>query len=140
MEISLESIDPKVHLSNTNYPVIKTSRSNRLLHRLVALAWIPNPNNFPVVMHLDDNRLNFKASNLRWASHKDNVTQASFKGRLKRSNRIWKFYNEASTYFTQGKTKNWVRKHLHLGVVTVEKFWNTYKNQSYGTNNSLSQP
>lgn len=39
-----------------------------LLHRLVAIAFIPNPDNLPEVNHLDGNKLNCNVSNLEWAS------------------------------------------------------------------------
>lgn len=43
------------------------------IHRLIALAFIPNPNNLPEINHLDYNRRNFNISNLEWVSHQDNV-------------------------------------------------------------------
>jgi len=42
---------------------------NRLLHRLLAEAFIPNPENKPTVDHIDRNPANNKLSNLRWATH-----------------------------------------------------------------------
>lgn len=56
---------------------------NVKIHRLVAEAYIPNPNNLPVVMHLDDNPLNNRLENLKWGTQKDNVYDAINKGRLK---------------------------------------------------------
>lgn len=41
-----------------------------LMHRLVAIAFIPNPNNLPHVHHKDGNKLNNHASNLEWVSRK----------------------------------------------------------------------
>ena len=41
--------------------------------RLVALAYIPNPNNLPEVNHKDYNRANPNAKNLEWISRTDNV-------------------------------------------------------------------
>ncbi len=43
------------------------------VHRLVAEAFLPNPDNLPVVRHLDHNRSNNVVSNLRWGTHKDNM-------------------------------------------------------------------
>lgn len=43
-----------------------------LVHRLVALAFIPNPNNFNVVNHKDENRLNNCVSNLEWCTSQYN--------------------------------------------------------------------
>lgn len=51
------------------------------LHRLVAEAYIPNPNNLPVVMHKDDSPKNNHVSNLKWGTHKDNTWDSIIKGR-----------------------------------------------------------
>jgi hypothetical protein len=42
------------------------------IHRLVAEHYIPNPNNYNVVDHIDRNRLNNNVSNLRWCRSVDN--------------------------------------------------------------------
>lgn len=41
--------------------------------RLVALAYIPNPNNLPEVNHKDYNRKNSNVENLEWISRIDNI-------------------------------------------------------------------
>lgn len=43
------------------------------VHRLVAGAFIPNPDNHPIVHHRDDNPRNNRADNLMWCTQKENV-------------------------------------------------------------------
>jgi hypothetical protein len=51
------------------------------IHRLVALAFIPNPFGFPSVNHLDCNPENNHVSNLEWCDQKHNMNYASKMGR-----------------------------------------------------------
>ena len=44
------------------------------VHRLVAMLFIPNPNNKPYIHHIDGNRLNNKVDNLLWVT-RDEHTQ-----------------------------------------------------------------
>ena len=44
-----------------------------LLHRVVAEAFIDNPNGYEEVNHIDQNKFNNSASNLEWCTHKENV-------------------------------------------------------------------
>ena len=57
----------KSSFTNKNGVMIRTS-----IHRLVALAYIPNPNNYPIVNHLDENGTNNRVENLEWTTSKGN--------------------------------------------------------------------
>ncbi len=43
-----------------------------LIHRLIALVFIPNPNNYPCVNHKDEDTRNNCIENLEWCTHKYN--------------------------------------------------------------------
>lgn len=52
-------------------------------HRVVAIAFIPNPQNKPEINHIDNNRLNNRVDNLEWVTHEENVKWCAIQGRKK---------------------------------------------------------
>ena len=61
---------------HTQYYVVNLSKNNKsyhkLVHRLVAEAFIPNPDNLDTVDHINCDGLNNCVINLRWMSNLDN--------------------------------------------------------------------
>lgn len=55
---------------------IHGARKTYKVHRLVAMAFVPNPYALPIVLHLDNDPLNCNAENLAWGTQSDNVKQA----------------------------------------------------------------
>ena len=49
------------------------------VHRLVAMAFIPNPHNYPVINHKDENPANNEMSNLEWCSISYNTSYSNYK-------------------------------------------------------------
>lgn len=56
------------------------ARQYRLVHRLVAEAFLPRPAGCDVVMHIDNNKQNNRADNLSWATAQINSLHACFHG------------------------------------------------------------
>lgn len=76
------------HLSDDGYlkTYITDNNGKRLhasIHRLVALAYVPNPENLPEVNHEDGNKLNNHFRNLKWCDRKYNMGHALETGLLK---------------------------------------------------------
>ncbi len=68
--------------------------SKFMVHRLVASAYIPNPENKPTVDHDDRNRSNNRLDNLKWATHAEQAQNRSVENRktvdAKHSRKVWK--------------------------------------------------
>lgn len=77
-----------------NYPIAKVSISipgytrSLKISRLVALAYIPNPENKPCVCHKDNNPLNNNVDNLYWGTVQENITQKVKDGRSIRGSKF----------------------------------------------------
>lgn len=73
-----------------NYLMVALGRKNKkYIHRLVAIAFIPNPENKEEVDHIDCDTLNNEASNLKWVTRKENLNNPITKKRNSRARKGW---------------------------------------------------
>lgn len=61
------------------YLSVNGKRICRTAHRLVAEAFIPNPNMLPCINHIDENKKNNNVSNLEWCTHKYNTNYSKYR-------------------------------------------------------------
>ena len=54
-----------------------SKRKRVYLHRVIAEAFIPNPDNLPCINHKDENKLNNNVDNLEWCTYAYNLTYGS---------------------------------------------------------------
>lgn len=57
-------------------PRIDGKKYQLKVHRLVAIKYIPNPNNYPQINHIDGDKVNNNVDNLEWCSPKHNIQHA----------------------------------------------------------------
>ena len=67
----------KYLISGTGYPFVTLYKNKIgkmfLVHRLVAETFIPNPNNYKIVNHIDENPKNCNVNNLEWCTQSYNI-------------------------------------------------------------------
>lgn len=70
----------KPSIDKDGYKQVNLSKNGKCttykVHRLVALTFIPNPNNYPVINHIDGNKQNNKVDNLEWCTRSENDLHA----------------------------------------------------------------
>ena len=65
-----------VHISLNTKIKNKTKKKTMRLHKLVALYWIPNPDNLPIVGHKDNVKTHNFVENLYWTTYSENTQKA----------------------------------------------------------------
>lgn len=110
---------------------VRGSRIERRLHRLVAEAFIENPENLPFVNHIDGDKTNASLGNLEWVTPKQNAAHASENGLLRvgESSPHAKITEEQARAILedsrQGMSKNdLLQKHPYATIATVTKIAN----------------
>ena len=116
---------------SNGYPYVclrkKEINKNHLIHRLVAVAFLPNPHNLPEVNHIDGDKSNNSVENLEWCNRSYNLEHAVKIGlvesqckirrsvTVKRGEKIvtFKTMKDCAAFFgfKKGWLQNQIRKH-----------------------------
>lgn len=135
--------DGKVFKDNTllkprlfkGYLRVKINGSTHLVHRLVALTYIPNPENKPCVCHKDNNRTNNRVENLYWGTYKENTQQCIQDGRFKPGGRgiLDEFSINCLLYeYNLGKPRSILKKKFGVSDSSITRIINTHGKPRFG--------
>ena len=122
----------KPHLNN-GYLQVTLSKNSKakigLIHRLVAEAFIPNPENKPEVDHANTNKTDNNVTNLRWATGKENYQYAAEAGLIKigENNSSAKFTEEQVRYIR----KVYIPYHPEFGAKALAKKFGVHRETIY---------
>ena len=64
----------KASVHHTGYTRICIDKKDYRIHRLVAEAFIPNPNNLPMINHINEIKSDNRVENLEWCTNRYNIT------------------------------------------------------------------
>jgi hypothetical protein len=73
-----KTIQPSIHKKGYLQIILSINgkRIIKKLHRLVAITFLPNPDNLPEVDHIDDNKKNNNVNNLKWSTGLNNIRRS----------------------------------------------------------------
>ena len=89
----------------------------KIVHRLVAQAFIPNPNNLPEVNHIDSNKENNCVNNLEWCTSRENKIHSILYGNRKPI--LLKYEEEIYQKLIKGKTVRELAEEYNVSTMPI---------------------
>lgn len=122
---------------NRTYHILRTDNKRTRIQasRLVALTWIPNPENKPCVCHKDNDRTNNRVENLYWGTYKENTQQCIQDGRFKPGGRdiLDEFSINCLLYeYNLGKPRSILKKKFGISDSAITRIINLKSKPKFG--------
>ena len=124
----------------------KGSNVCRKVHRLVAMAFIPNPDNLPCINHKDENPANNCVDNLEWCTHQYNNNYGNRIEKYRKSNTNGKKSKPVLQYTLEGEfVREWpsvmeIHRKLGYSQGNISSYCRGETNSSYGFIWKYKQP
>jgi len=108
------------------------------VHRLVAIHYIPNPNNLPIVDHINRIRDDNRVENLRWCTSLENTqnqgtritNKSGFKNiHYEKKSKLWRYKKTINGKCIQKYFDNKIDAicYKYIMILKMKSFWNTYR-------------
>lgn len=117
-------------ITKRGYLSVSINRIPKLVHRLVAVAFISNPENKPQVNHKNGDKKDNQVGNLEWCNNRENIIHfVSVKNKISKYVGV-SFHKHSKKWQSQIRIGN---KNIHLGYFNTEeeaaaKYYNELKN------------
>ena len=113
----------KPFINTTGYKTVllikERSKKHKLIHRLIAEMFIPNPYNKPCIDHINRVRTDNRIQNLRWVTHKENMNNELTKKHLRVAHRGRKATEETKMKLREINTRNKRVLCVETGIVYI---------------------
>ena len=119
----------KGSLNKKGYLQITVSKNGKTktigLHRLLALHFIPNPENKSTVDHIDRNPLNNSLSNLRWATQSEQQENKGAWGEIKHKYICYVYHNKGKYKYYYIQKQGYFSKCLNVNEYSLQDVLDT---------------